>query len=196
MCTLSRLQPALELPGQEGSAFSAPTRCPAEPARPRSEDPRPRASGQYCRAAKPRAGIYYRDPTGSAAPADHSFSLAAWRETTPPSPQRSSVTGSRVRDDHASSPRIHKSHAPFSWKLGMLRSTVALISPPTSRAIGAAGRLRPRPHSSPLAGKAGTRSGLAGRPADRGSTPLPPPASPRVPQLPQFESVSFREAGC
>lgn len=111
---------------------------------------------QVCQAT--RGGIYYRDPTGSAAPADRSSSLAAWRKTTPLSLQRSSLTGSRVRDGHAFSPRIHKSHAPFSWKLGMLRRTVALISPPTSRAIGAARRLRPRPHSSPLAGKAGTRS--------------------------------------
>lgn len=134
-----------------------PTRSPVEPAKPCSEDPRPRAPGQYCRAAKPRAGIYYRDPTGSAAPAERSFPLAAWRKTTPLSLQRSSLTGSRARDGHAPSPRIHKSHAPFSWKLGMLRRTVALISPPTSRAIGAARRLRPRPHSSPLAGKAGSR---------------------------------------
>ncbi|MEJ1276291.1 cyclin M2 [Cricetulus griseus] len=134
-CTLSRLQSGLEHPGQEDSALSAPTRSPVEAAKPCREDPRPRAPGQYGRAAKPRAGIYYRDPTGSAAPAERSFSLAAWRETTPLSLQRSCLTGSWARDGHASSPRIHKSHAPFSWKLGMLSRTVALVSPPTSRAI-------------------------------------------------------------
>jgi hypothetical protein len=53
---------------------------------------------------------------------------------------------------------IHKSHAPFSWKLGVQRRTVAPISPPTYLAIGSWRRVRPRPHSSPLAGEAGVRS--------------------------------------
>lgn len=62
MGTLNRLQTALVLLEQEGSALSALTRSLVEPARPCSKDPRPRASGQCCRAAKPRAGDLLQKP--------------------------------------------------------------------------------------------------------------------------------------
>ena len=44
---------------------------------------------------------------------------------------------------------IHKSHAPFSWKLGVQRRTPSLVSPPTYLAIGSRRRSRPRPPFQP-----------------------------------------------
>lgn len=56
---------------------------------------------------------------------------------------------------HLRPSHIHKSHAPFSWKLRVQRRTLSLVSPPTYLAIGSRRRSWPRPHSSPKAGKAG-----------------------------------------